>query len=96
MREERDGRDRVSQRVAPTSGEGIRTDQSTTGGVDQDSGGLHQLELLSTDHAARLVEEGAVQADDVGLCEQLVERADARVRNRGQARGVVLGPACER
>ena len=54
--------------------EGLFVDDGTTGGIDEDSGRLHQCQLPLSDEVVRLGTVGCVDRDEVGAEEEIIQR----------------------
>ena len=53
--------------------QGFGIDQTATGGVDDDHTGLHHFHGIVADHMVGLLGQGAVEGDDIGFAENLIQ-----------------------
>ena len=53
--------------------EGLFVNDGTTGGIDEDSGRLHQCQLPLSDEVVRLGAVGCVNRDEVGAEEEIIQ-----------------------
>ena len=72
------------RRSASASIQSVFVDDAAAGRVDQIGVGLHQRELTAADQAAGLLGERAVDRDEVGLGQQLVEPDQPHARLLGR------------